>query len=475
MLVERTMRRLGIWGLLKRRLPARSPASWYSSVEGAYSLVAGLVLEGRGICAAEGLRDDPEVARIFGLSGAVPEEATMERVLEDLAGLEPRTRAEAYAPAGPCLARLGLFGEERKGPRLRRVVPETPERASAVSLEAMAGLTGAVARACLRALPQRIVKACGFWIRFGDGTNLEVEGHCFDAARRGPEGKKQLRTVDVRLGPITIAEDLGEGNRDEGKTLPLVLRQAEPLTREIVGVGRVLDLLDSAYFEKAVMEELGRNPSWRFIVGANEQRVKLTAMAEEQPEAIWQETGGDAGRGWRRSQVCVFAHQPEGWPERVTIVARRWEKAEELPGLWDYAFVGTNLTAEDLPKSRVKKHGYGPAVWRLYDIKQGCENHFKTPLIDFGLHHPPSSRLGLNQVYYALATVAVNVAMVIRYRVMPGKDRGMRFWRLRQRYLRLAGIVTENARTLLVRLAGGVLPAARQKLWLEAFATAGRL
>jgi len=475
-LFERTLRGLGIWGLLKRRLPGRSSQARYSSAEAGYALIAGLLLGGRGLSAAEGLREDEEAARIFGLSGAVAEEATMNRALGEMGGLGARSLETDYEAAGRCLAALTLFGEERARPRLRRVVPENPERASEESEGALAALTADVARACLKALPHAVAKACGFWIRFGDGTDLEVEGRCFDAARVGKDGRRQLRLVGVRLGPITVAEQLCEGTRDEGRTLPGVVRRAEALTREMAGKrGRVLDLLDSAYLEKDVLEELGRNRNWRFIVGANQMRPTLIRLAEEQPEAIWANTGPDARRGWRRSEVGVFSFRAEGWSETVTIVARRWEEEEELPGRWRYAFVATNLTTEDLPKSKVKRHGYGSVVWMLYGIKQGCENHLKTPLIDFGLHHPPSGRLGINQVYYALATVAANVAMVIRWRVTPPEDRGMRFWRIRQRYGQMAGVVVESGRCLLVRLAGGSIDPARQRKWLAAFAAAGGL
>ena len=109
----------------------------------------------------------------------------------------------------------------------------------------------------------------------------------------------------------------------------------------------------------------------------------------------------------------------------------------------------------------------------LYGTKQGRENHYKTPLIDFGLHHPPSGRLGINQVFYAIASAVANVAMVIRYRVLQGKDRGMTFWRFRERYIRIAGRLVEGGRRLIVRLAGACVDAARQVLWEEAFHEAG--
>jgi len=134
-----------------------------------------------------------------------------------------------------------------------------------------------------------------------------------------------------------------------------------------------------------------------------------------------------------------------------------------------------NLCAADLPKSRVKEYGFGRYLWMLYGTKQGRENHYKTPLEDFGLHHPPSGRLGINQVFYTLAVAASNLAMVIRYRVAKGEDRGITFWRFRERYVRLAGLLVRGARTLTARLFGAGLEARFQALWSAAFAEAALL
>ncbi|MGB7540158.1 MAG: hypothetical protein WBM17_16580, partial [Anaerolineales bacterium] len=115
------------------------------------------------------------------------------------------------------------------------------------------------------------------------------------------------------------------------------------------------------------------------------------------------------------------------------------------------------------------------AVWMLYGTKQGRENHYKTPLRDFGLHHPRSGRLGIDQAYYALGLAASNVAMVMRYRVLAAPDRGMAFWRIREMYFRIAGYLVQGARYLTVRLSGVNVDAKRQVLWRKAFAAAGQL
>ena len=111
----------------------------------------------------------------------------------------------------------------------------------------------------------------------------------------------------------------------------------------------------------------------------------------------------------------------------------------------------------------------------LYGTKQGRENQYKTALRDLGLHHPPSCRLGVNQAFYAIASAASNIAMVMRYAVVPHPERGIELWRLRERYLRIAGYLVRGGRALRVRLSGVCTDALRQTRWRSAFAAAGRL
>jgi len=231
----------------------------------------------------------------------------------------------------------------------------------------------------------------------------------------------------------------------------------------------MLLLMDAAYFERAVLDDL----TWDFIVCANQQRAYLTRLAEQQP--MWADSGADDRRGWAESQVCCFSHRPEGWCNLVTIVARRWRENGELPGTWHYSFLATRLDSRDLPQNLLKKHGYCSLIWMLYGTKQGHEPYYKTFLRDFGLHHPPSCRLGINQAFFTLAVAAANVAMVLRYRVVDKEERGIEVWRLRQRYFQIAARVIQTGRTLTVYLSGVCVSALRQTLWRNAFAAAGQL
>lgn len=499
-LLERVLRGLGLLKILRRELAPRGEAALYGMAESCHALVAALVLGGRGIGAAEALREDEEAARLFGMEEGVPEEATMHRCLTEAAGLSRRKRALAYEAAGRSQPRMDFLGRVKRSPKLRMKKAEAPEAASQEARARLRGALAAAAQRCFKALRAPTVRLCGFAPFFGDATDLEVEGDRFDAARVGRDGRKHLRWFTLMAGPILLEQELTPGNTDEGRHIPAMILRAKKPLREMLGKGsRLLALLDSAYFERPVVEALGALKG-RFIIGANQFRAALERLAEDQPAWAWANTGEDAARRWAESQACAFTHRPEGWAKNVTIVARRWREKDELPGSpWHYAFVGTDLEKSDLPEELVKAHGYAQLVWMLYGTKQGRETHYRQALEELGLHHPPSSRLGINQAFYALGAVATNVAMVLRYRVLggaaappimegqqeaaaglrrskaPRKDRGMSLGRLREKYFRVAATLAKSARTLTVRLWAGARSAEWRMAWLAAWAEAGEL
>jgi hypothetical protein len=282
-----------------------------------------------------------------------------------------------------------------------------------------------------------------------------------------------FRWMTLRVGPVLVDQDLLAGNADEGRTLPGMLRRARPLLAEAAGRSRLLALLDAAYCEWPVVKALPKNCDW--IVCANQYRGALMRLAAEQPESVWRACGADVARGWEESEVCLMTHWFEGWAAPVTIAARRWREAGELPGVWHWAFLASNLEPASLPEKLTRKHGAAQTLWMLYSTKQGQENHFKTPLRCLSLHHPPSGRLGVNQVYYALASMAANIAMVLRHAVAPGRERGMTLERMRRYFFQVAGYVVRSGRKLVVRLAGAALGQWRQMQLLKAWANARRL
>jgi len=470
-LVEKVLRSLDISRIIKKHLPKRSDAALYST-EGIVSGVIGsLLVGGRGIGAMEIFRNDPLLSKIFGFDKSAPSPPTVYRMLCELSGLVERNIEDVYETAkGPVHPKLDMFGQEKTEPSLRRIVPETPEKALEENIDSLKTFESKIAIQCGKRLPTSSLCTNHWYTIFGDATDLEVDGQCFDAARIGRDGKKILRWQTLMLGGILVAQQLHEGNIDEGISMPRLIEDARKVVREIIGANKsVLTLLDAAYFEKQVLDLLSFTNHWDFIACANQQRRCLERIAQERPENQWEDSGADAARGWSCSQVCCFTHEPQGWSAPVTIIARRWQTEGEITGIWHYSFIATRIEPGAMPKKLIEKYGYCEALWMLYSTKQGHENHYKTALRDLGLHHPPSCRLGINQAFYAIASAAANIAMVLRYRVVPKSERGITLWRLRELYFRISGRIRRGSRYIHIILSGGNVCAKRQVLWRAAF------
>jgi hypothetical protein len=326
-----------------------------------------------------------------------------------------------------------------------------------------------VAKRIGNALKISDLNLCGFLPIFGDGTNIEVRGRCFDAARKDYRGNISLLILSLMAGPLTVALSVLPGASDEGKSLPAVMEKAADTVRELSKNRLVLALLDAAFSEAQVIEKLEQH-GWKYIVCANQFRQHLTRLASEQPESQWMNTGPDASRGWTQSWVAQMIHQPEGWNKPVNLVVRRWKV--EGDHTYHYSFLYTNLETNDLPKKLINNFGYASLIWQLYSTKQGRENNFKTLLTDIGLHHPPSGRLGATQAFAHMAAVAANIHAFIAHRAVPKEDRGIRLWRFVRDYVTIAGkLVMESGRRLVARLAGGGLPDERKRRFLSAQAS----
>lgn len=471
-LFEKVIRRLGIRSLLNRHVPERNGD--YSSADVCEQVIEGLLCGGKGFQAAELLRQKPGLAQIFGHK-QVAEEATVWRALCDIAGLPQRKFEDVYMPVGPELVSLDVFGQDRRPRVHRRLVGEKPEGMLPEHREQMNELLRSVALrlgSCLRADDLLL---WGFLPNHGDGTDLEVRGRCFDAASKNRHGDQVLRLMTLSVGPLYASQALLKGDSDEGLALPSLLDSAAAVVESLRGSRQVLGLYDAAFAEKQVVEKLLAH-KWHYIICANQYRELLERLAKQLLEHEWAPTGADASRGWAESAVAVFGHQPEGWTKVQTVVVRRWRQTDELPGVWHYSFLYTDLCSQDLPKKRIKAHGFASCLWMLYSTKQGRENYYKTLLSDLGLHHPPSGRLGASEAFGFLCAIATNLHAVMALRVVSQADRGIRLWRLVRDYVLVAGRVVMSAgKVLLVRLAGAGVEKSFKQRWLEAYASAGRL
>lgn len=407
-LVEALSNRLGLAGACRRFLPGRRDGSQGFEVAAVVSsLVHGLLCGGRGLSATEPMRGDVGLLRMLGLERA-PSAETVEEVVKYLGG-------HAGGPAG-AQALLGWLCARLVG----------------------RGLRGDLERD-------------GFVTCFGDGSHLETQGRKFEGVSFHRNKGWGLDYCGVSVGPYLVCGGFARGGEGEQKALERLLPGAVDFLERTGLRGRALMLLDSLYGHEStlsLLEREGREVS--YVVGAN-NLSRMRRELDDRPGHLWRPVR--PSRGWARCEVCSLWLQCADWPSKRLCVGRRvWREGEMLP---EHFGVLTNLERGD---RRVRKlmarHAlsFEEAVWRLYDGKQAQENLWKDQLIDLGLHHPPCARLAANEIFYALAALAANLATGVRRLALEGPSRAMRLWRLRRDVIDIAATVVLHARQVLVKL-----------------------
>lgn len=471
-MIERVFRRIGLRKFMDKSLPKRSGR--YSMADVVEQIIEGLLLGGKGFQATEPLRQDPLVAAIFGHQQVVSDE-TIYRVMCDLAGLKQRQFDTAYVPIEHQQARIDMYGNEKQQRSHRRIVPDEPEAMPTVLLRQLEKMLCDLARMVADRLPMKMFTTCGMIPITIDGSDLEVRGRCFDAARTNRHGDQALELMALRVGALYLAARVLPGATDEGRTMPEVITTTAPTVREITGKRPLLYMIDSAGAEQPIIDAIDQIPGAHYLIGANQHRAILARIASEQPEHIWKSLGPDDLRGAAEVQIGIFLHKPGNWGNVQTVVVRRWRaKGEFETAPWHYAFIFTRLNPSDLTGSKVKRYGFAALCWMLYDSKQGHENHFKMLLSDLGVHHPASGRLGASQAFALVSAMAANLYVALQG-LLPRKQRGMRLRGFIDYYVRIAAELIHSGEALLVRLAGGAVDAVRKQRWLRLWAAAGRL
>ncbi len=215
-----------------------------------------------------------------------------------------------------------------------------------------------------------------------------------------------------------------------------------------------LVLMDSLHGNDSTLGELEKRELC-YIVGVNNLQRSKDVLAE-QPDAQWTPTPEyDAARSVEDSGVCTAWLQCEEWPEKRLIVGRRWRRKGEF--VWNYAAVATNIAFGDkrLGKKAAEKEGeFARAIWRLYNRKGACENHFKNLLRDLRLHNPPCREWIRNAGFYAIGALAGLIASAIDVVTSPAKDRRRSIATLRRWLFAVPGRIAVHARTVRVTILG---------------------
>jgi hypothetical protein len=406
--VEALANRLGVWRVCRELLPARRDPSQGFEVTAVVScLVHGLLSGGRGLSATEPLRGDVPLLKILGLRRS-PSAETVEEVVKYLGG---------HVDGPPGAQRL-----------LARVCGQLIQRERLCELE-----------------------RDGFVPCFGDGSHLETQGKDFEATTYHKSKGWGLDYCGVCVGPYMVASSFARAGEGEQKALERLLPGAVTFLEQTGLRPRALMLLDSLYGHESTLSLLEREGhEVKYVVGANNLR-RVAETLGDRPDHLWLRVA--PGGGWQRTEVCSFWLQCDGWPlKRLCVGRRSWREGDMLPHCFG---VVTSLGRDDKRVRRMMSRDntcFEQAVWRLYDDKQAQENLWKDQFIDLGLHHPPCAKLSANELFYAVAALAANLATGARRLGLEGPQRSMRLWRFRRDLIDVAATVMVHARRVVVKL-----------------------
>lgn len=422
-LTERLALATGLWSFLLRRLPERGGTfSWIDTIR---SAVTGALSGLRGTVACDGARNDKALRKLIAVDAA-PEEATFWR---DLARLGAGELDALLADAQRVLA--------------RRVLASTKKSA---------------------------LLRYGFLPLFGDGTMLE--GSKKREGTKWPKDKKPGLILSTWfVGPILAAQRLAGKGEGEQSSLRASLDGVLEEVVDRLNLRRLaLVLMDSLHGDGPTLSAFeSRNAN--YIVGANKLAETKRVLADR-CEIEWSERGAQPHLGWSESAVCVCSIQCEGWAEKRLLVGRRWLREGELPGMpYQYSGVMTTLREADVAHMTGKSRSFADAIWKLYDMKAGYEDHFKDLLDDLAGHRPPCQELARNRGYYSLLALSHTLARGVdliglhderrgsRVRVDGGErrrplPRRRRIWRLRRELFNVPARIVSHGRTASVSFLG---------------------
>lgn len=416
-LVERFASRLAVWTYAEKKLSERRGI--YDRLDLVKSAVAGFLSGARGSLLIDAVRQDDALLRDMGI-----EQLPGEKVFcED----------------------LNRFGSGGVLNAMHRII------------------SFSVRKILKRIEPEDIQIKHGFIPLFGDGSLLE------GSKRR--EGTKYIKEKGLglmwgvwMLGPMVVSQHLCADG--EGEKSALMNSLEDVLSHAVLPLhwrSRVLVMMDSLHGDGPTLERLEQE-RLRYVIGAN----KLTEVKErlqDQPEDVWTEVPEtQRTKGYIEEQTCTAYVQCESWEKKRTVFGKRFRRDGDL--VWNYTGIFCNIPSARIGCQQQTEQSYSLKIWKLYSLKMGMEDRLKDLLLDLAGHKPPCQELEKNRGYYALLTLAHNLARGIdlvcgapkRRKLRQKGNRAharMRISTLRRHLFALPGFITVHARKATIRLIGG--------------------
>ena len=280
---------------------------------------------------------------------------------------------------------------------------------------------------------------------FVDASEIEVKGNQEGVARTY-SGSKKYWLISGFVGPMQVSSRLEPGNLHPAGDWRTQLE--EDVVPVIPADTPVWVLMDNAYYNGKIVSFLDEHGyDWSISLIDDQNKGPIVALAKKQAnESNWESILDDPDIDLDDDvEACWVTYQPKGWHRAVPyVVIRTWKhdkkEADELFSHSHYVYgVITVSTNKHSLKETVRRHR----------SKQGCENHFKGPLIEMDLHHPPTRRLHANQLYYSMssdiaALLAQMLLITLRRWCLPAKYQHHGLRRLIRDFIRSVAKLTRS-------------------------------
>ena len=277
---------------------------------------------------------------------------------------------------------------------------------------------------------------------FFDDTQIEVDGHKFEAARINYDGERALSWQTLWQGPWLL-DGILDGAGDVSEHLPALLEEHQHRWQDRASyfyadsgssAGKFLNRVEAANFT-------------RWSISYNKWTDKLDRLAAELPESQWSALPAS---DQVQEQYAWVKHQPGECAQAQKFAGVRWKKDGDL--MWRYAYRVCQTGEKDSPQ----------AVFERHRLKGAKEQGFSEVLSGLDLHHPPCQSLLANQAFYAIAMLAYNILTSLKVLDLPDDAQSWRIQTLIRYLLTVPVSVSTHARYEVARIC---IPAGWLRWW----------
>jgi hypothetical protein len=262
---------------------------------------------------------------------------------------------------------------------------------------------------------------------FFDGTEIEVEGKCFEKTAINYDGNRAYSWQTLWLnGKWILGAKLDAGNEDVSKHLRPLLLETKDLWHPYAETGEAHFFADSGSSAGKYLTIVDHY-NWSWTISYNKWTDKLDNLSAALPESDWGPQIAAVSRKGEDilEQHSFVRHQPgEDCIKGHDFAVVRYQAATGGELLYRYAYVACGQASK--VATPVTDPAASAATFAYHKTKGAHEHVFSNILSDLDLHHPPCKRFLSNEAWYALGAIANNLLRAVQALALPEDKQAMR-------------------------------------------------